>query len=370
MGNVFVIPKFLGRNFSWGLVPLLPALRRVSLERGKRMNKGIFVSVMLASTAMMATVACADDLKLVWGGGKPEASAYSGTYVPMAIDNLRDARLAGYAWGGVSEGCVANMQKVTDNPTNLAICQGDMVEAAANKAAYKYTIIREDLGFECGYMATALPGYDNFGHILGNAFDLTVHTTGLNSGSMGSFRYLSEIFPDLGDVTVVNHANSKEAAEAAKADADKGMASVAFFVQRPDPDNATFQYIADTKMTFVPVVDLELEDKYTFPELPVENAAWMGFGGDPKTVVTACTKVVLITGDPANLPADASSGVVKRLDETISRLRVQPTAMWQPKEDWFAKMVANMKAAAPGKIEALKKAARETAEALGNKIAN
>lgn len=319
--------------------------------------------------ALIASAASADDLKKVWGGGDPTVSAYSGTYVPLAIENLTKARLAGYQWGGKSDGCIANMQKVTDNPTHLAICQGDMVASEANMAAYKYTVVRSDLGFECLYAVTALPGYDNFGHVLGNAFDLTVHTTGAASGSMGSWARLKEIYPDLGDVTIVNHANDKEATEAAKADADKGVSSIAFFVKRPDPENATFEYIAKSKMSFIPIVDFDIEDKgYNFPELPVENAGWGALmGGKVKRVTTACMNIALITGDPSTLAADAANGVKKRLNETITRLKEQPASDWKPKEGWFAKMMNDIADTAPSKLAELKNAAKQTADNLGQK---
>ncbi len=322
--------------------------------------------------ALLASSAHADDLKKVWGGGDKDVSVYSGTYVPLAIDNLTKARLAGYEWGGKSDGCVANLQKVTENPTNVAICQGDIVESEASKAAYKYTVVRSDLGYECLYATTALPGYDNFGHILGNAFDLTVHTTGAASGSMGSWARLKEIFPDLGDVTIVNHSNDKEAVAAAKVDADKGVSSIAFFVKRPDPENATFEFISENKMTFIPVVDFDIEDKgYSFPELPVENAGWGALvGGKVKRVTTACTMVTLVTGDPAALPADASSGVKKRLNETIARLREQPAADWQPKEGWYTKMMNDIADTAPSKLAELKKAAKDTVDSLGQQLTN
>lgn len=330
------------------------------------MRKMLFA---VSALALIASTASADDLKKVWGGGDPAVSAYSGTYVPLAIENLANARLVGYEWGGKSDGCVDNMQKVTDNPTNLAICQGDMVASEANKAKYKYTVLRTDLGYECLYAVTALPGYDNFGHIQGNAFDLTIHTTGAASGSMGSWARLAEVYPELADVTVVNHGNDKDAVAAAKADAAKGVAAIAFFVKRPDPENATFEYISQNKMTFIPVVESEIEDKgYSFPDLPVENAGWGALvGGKVKRITTACTSIALITGDPAALPANAPSKIVSRLTNTIERVQKQSTAEWQPKEGWFSKMMNDLADTAPSKLAELKKAAKDTADSLGQK---
>lgn len=318
-----------------------------------------------------AAFAADDNLKVVWGGGDPSVSTYSGTYVPMAINNLTDARLAGYVWGGKSSGSIENMINVDSNPTHLAVVQDDMARAEANKSIYNYTVIRDDLGFECYYAVTGFPGYDNFGHILGNAFDITIHTTGSTSGSMGSLKRLQEIFPDLQDVNVVEHGNDLEAVEASKADVAKGQASVAFFVKRPDPNNTTFEYIAENEMTFIPVVDFELEGKgLTFPDLVVENAGWKALtGGKPKRVTTACTKIALITGDPAALPADVSNGVKRRLEETIKRLGEQPTAKWQPQEAWFADMINNMSETGPDKLKALMEKAKNTASEIGEGVA-
>jgi hypothetical protein len=334
-------------------------------------------SIALAPGAALAQPAqppqpAQDPLKIVWGGGAVEVSAYSATYVPMVIRNLADARLVGYAWGGPSEGCVDNLSKVTASPTQLAVCQGDMVNAEANVTKFKYTVIRRDLGVECLYAVTAQPGYENWGHVLGNAWDLTVYTTGKLSGSFGSWNRLTEIYPALKDATVVNTTSDLAATEAAKADAARGKASIAFFVKRPDPDNSTFEFIAANSMTFVPVVDLDLEGKgYTFPSTLVENVGWAALaGGKPKRVSTACTQVVVVTGNPEGLrSARATDAMYKRQQATIERLQQQPAVAWKPTDPWFSKMINDMAETAPGKLKDMMDKARETAGRIGHKLA-
>jgi hypothetical protein len=331
-------------------------------------------SIALAPGAALAQPAqpAQDPLKIVWGGGPVEVSAYSATYVPMIIRNLGEARLVGYAWGGASEGCVDNLSKVTANPTQLAVCQGDMVNAEANMTKFQYTVIRRDLGVECLYAVTAQRGYENWGHILGNAWDLTVYTTGKLSGSFGSWNRLVEIYPPLKDAVVVNTTSDLAAAAAAKADTARGKASIAFFVKRPDPDNSTFEYISSNAMTFVPVVDIELEGKgYTFPSTLVENAGWAALaGGKPKRVSTACTQVVVVTGNPEGLrTAQATDAMYKRQQATIERLQQQPAAAWKPTDRWFSKMVNDMAETAPERIKEMMDKARETADRIGHKLA-
>src|SRR5690606_32382895 len=62
-----------------------------------------------------------DGTQIIWGGGKAGASVYTDVYVPHLVNILEQNRLAGYAWGGPSDGTVANALKVTQNPTNLAV---------------------------------------------------------------------------------------------------------------------------------------------------------------------------------------------------------------------------------------------------------
>ena len=110
---------------------------------------------------MSAHSVWADNLKKVWGGGPPHASAYSGVYVPILIEQLSNQRLSGYQWGGLSAGTLQNVKTVHENPTHLALAQRDLLETL--KAEYKFTVIKDDIGPECLYMVTKNIAYSNWG---------------------------------------------------------------------------------------------------------------------------------------------------------------------------------------------------------------
>jgi hypothetical protein len=81
-----------------------------------------------ALAVAMVVAARADEVnpKTVWGGGPAASSAYTANYVPKVIEILEAQHLSGYAWGGVSQGTIANAEMVTDHPTNLAVGQSDL----------------------------------------------------------------------------------------------------------------------------------------------------------------------------------------------------------------------------------------------------
>jgi hypothetical protein len=69
-----------------------------------------------------------DPDRVVWGGGDPaKGSVYSAAYVPQLIKGLESERLPGYAWGGPTQGTVDNAERVTRNPTHLAVGQRDIL---------------------------------------------------------------------------------------------------------------------------------------------------------------------------------------------------------------------------------------------------
>ena len=96
--------------------------------RGSWMKMTIRLPALTAALAVAMVVAArADEVnpKTVWGGGPAASSAYTANYVPKVIEILQAQHLSGYAWGGVSQGTIANAEMVTDHPTNLAVGQSD-----------------------------------------------------------------------------------------------------------------------------------------------------------------------------------------------------------------------------------------------------
>lgn len=262
----------------------------------------------------------ADPNKLVWGGGDPAASAYSGVYVPRIIDVLGQNALTGYSWGGVSAGTLDNAIKVTKAPTNLAVGQWDILSSLKGtpmpdgSGNFAFTVLAQNIGPECLYMVTKQQGYNTWGDVVGNAWQIDLATDDVLSGSMGTWKVLAGVYPDL--ATLDRPVDNLKGAAAVIDAVISGKDTHGFFVQRPDPNSDLFKKIADNKLIFVPIIDFDLQDKYDFESLKV---AYGGLFGQDQYVETACTSVALITGDPAAVPAGSS--LSKRLAATIDRIQ-------------------------------------------------
>lgn len=318
----------------------------------------ILKTVALATTIItsLATFASANDAKVVWGGGKPENSTYSRLYVPAVVNGLAANRLSGYKWGGVSQGTLDNYEKVVSNPTNLAVGQMDMLRGLPG-----ITILHENVGPECLYMVTKEKGYENLGHVFGNAWDLQVITGGEKSGSFGTWKVLASTYPDLGDMPVINAGGAGKIIEQVKNATDP---SIGFFVMRPDPKSATFTTIAEAGLNFIPVVDLELEENYDFFSLKVAKSGLLGLGKG-NFVETACTSVALFTGTVTD---EIQGRDRKRLEATIKRVTTQTSPEdFTPKTSDFSDMFNSMKGLAGNRLAELAKAAKETASNLAEK---
>lgn len=263
-----------------------------------------------------------DDDKIVWGGGAKESSSYSGKIVPVVIEKLDEVQMSGYTWGGPSDGSAMNAMKVTVNPTHLALCQADICSRLKGEPipgtswTYQFTVVQEDVADECLYMFTKSPNFTTWGHIVENAWDISIATGSELSGSYGTLTMnLMERYPALSDIEVINAGGGTAIVQAVLDD----VASFGFIVMRPDPENAVFEMINDNDLHLVPVIDFDLEDLYTFKSLKVSNSTWGGFGAEAKYHETACTEVQVITGDPAML-SDAQSRSQRRLEATIERV--------------------------------------------------
>ncbi|MCA9355034.1 hypothetical protein KC865_00590, partial [Candidatus Kaiserbacteria bacterium] len=184
------------------------------------------------------------DKKVVWGGGAKETSSYSGKIVPVVINELASERLAGYQWGGPSEGTVMNAMKVTVNPTHLALGQADILQALNGQSipgttwTYQFTPVQDDIADECLYMVTKSPHYETWGHVLENAWDIKIATGGEQSGSFGTLtKVLMDRYPALKDAEVSSVGSSSNIVQSVI----NGNTNFGFFVMRPDPENKVFQ---------------------------------------------------------------------------------------------------------------------------------
>jgi hypothetical protein len=299
----------------------------------------------------------ADGLKKVWGGGPPHASAYSGVYVPILIELLNNQRLSGYQWGGLSAGTLQNVKTVHENPTHLALAQLDLLEPL--KDQYKFTVIKNDIGPECLYMVTKNTAYSNWGHVISNAWDLTLATGGQQSGSWGTWQRLASTYPALKDAKVQHMSNSLEIVNAVLND----KAVFGFFVMRPDPNNSVFGEIDKAGLKMIPVVDFDLEELgYQYLSLKVAHG---GVFSQPDIITTACTSVAVITGHPVNAE-QSNQRVTKRLHATIQRLSAQPDEAFKPQSKSWRDMFDNLKLATPDVVKSLTSKVKETMAGLSN----
>lgn len=338
------------------------------------MHASLKISVLLLACAVVAPASAQDDaeLKRVWGGGPVASSVYSGTYVPRIIEVLSENRLSGYTWGGESAGTVANAAAVSEFPTNLAVGQWDILQSLNGQPipgmsghTYDFTVLAQDIGPECLYMVTDQDGYSTWGHVLGNAWDMTIATGSDGSGSLATLEILQGIYPDLLDANVQKIGSAGAIIDAVVSDPAIGHG---FFVMRPDPASDTFKKIQDSGLTIVPIVDFELEDKYSFLDLKVAYGGFFGLGGNDSYLTTACTSVALITGNPAKV---TDNRVLRRLEATIERvgevLATTPDA-FKPNLAGWRDMFDSLKIATAAKAEEMMEASKVAFEDVVDNI--
>lgn len=303
------------------------------------------------------------DPQTIWGGGAAGASVYTDVYVPHLVATLEQNRLAGYHSGGISKGTLYNAQMVSDNQTNLAVGQLDLLRGLNGqprpdgKGNFAFTILAENIGPECLYLVTPLPGYNTFGDFLGNAWQATIATGPELSGSLGTLQHLAVLYPTINEAIVTPVGSAKAIVEALTS--DQGFTH-GFFVMRPDPQSETFKLIADAKLNIVPIVDFGLEGEYEFLDLKVQNG---GIFSAAKTMTTACTSVALITGDPASAQGQAlPPRLQKRLQATISTVAAIPPATLKPSISSWADMWDSIKSVTGDKAKELMEASKTALE--------
>ena len=330
----------------------------------------LFALILFGLAAVSAHAQSVDNSKFIWGGGDPKDSVYSSVYVPRVVDVLTQNRLAGYTWGGVSAGTLENAQKVSDNPTNLAVGQWDLLRDLKGKPipnepgkVYDFTVLNQDIGPECLYMVTRQEGYNTWGDVLGNAWDMTIATGSELSGSYGTLQVLKGIYPDLKDAVIVTAPSTDAIIKLVQSDP---KVTHGFFVMRPDPSSAIFKQISDAKLHIVPVVDYELEKLYSFQQLKVANGGLFGIGGNAQYVSTACTSVALITGAPDRVdPTDTRT--LRRVQETISRVKAVPADQLKPNLATWRDMFDSMTAIASDQAKQLMDASKKALDDIAKK---
>ncbi len=290
-----------------------------------------------AGLAFLAFPAAAAEVNTGGPGG-----AYHASFCPALTGQLKLAQFDYQCTpsGGTRE----NMERVLTDPRQLAYGQFDVfvLESRQLKAETSFAIARQDDVRECVFAVTRNKEVTNYGQLAAYADKLRFILPPAGSGSAGTFQFLRGIDADgLGRAKAISNAASTEDAIREALSADD---TVSLFVQFADPDNARFDLVRKLGGHLVPVVDRNIlrqevggKKIYFAQETQVENADWIKQG---RKLVTACTPVVLFTGQPDRVQGEQARKDHEDLIRTIGDIK--PGSLL-PQESLFHRLVKRTK---------------------------
>lgn len=270
-----------------------------------------------------------------------------------------------------SAGTAENMQRVSDNPEAFAYGQLDVLalEAGRHGGPGAFEKVRLDDVRECLFAVASNREISNFGEVAARAADLRFVLPPERSGSAKTFDYLQSIDAwGLGRGRDISYADTTDAAIEAALANDR---TVALFVQFPDPDNVRFKMIKERGGHIIPVLDRNILSQtvagnrvYFAQETKVANAGWLASGTE---VVTACTPLVLFTGDNARI---SDRDRRDRHDELVRAIAGLPAETLLPRQTFFARMIRRtreLSSAGAERFIDISERARERAQPLFDK---
>ena len=298
---------------------------------------------LIAGVALtLLTAGAAQAQQPIYTGG--ERGSYFGTFGPL-LQQILDREFFDYTLQ-TSAGSGENIDRVLGNPQAIGMTQTDVLAyqtAQDPTLADNIVIIRNDVANECLYAVTSEENAQrltNWGDVRAYARRLQFALGPEASGSARTFQFLQTFDERLAGARRVSYMNSTDDAIDAVVG---GTADVAFFVQFADPDNPRFEVINDSRLAFIPVIDRSIlrqrfgdSRAYVPLEVKVTSAGLLSWSGVER-VLTACTPLAYITGNPALLP----DGSDARLDQQdmIAILREASLDTLQPEADWFQTML-------------------------------
>jgi hypothetical protein len=204
-----------------------------------------------------------------------------------------------------SSGTRENMERVRAQPRDFGYAQFDVftLESGQGAAANALQIVRQDDARECVFAVTRHRDGNSYGELAAYAPSLRFYLPPQASGSTGTFQFIRSMDRNgLGRATSITYTASADDAIRAALTRDD---AVAVFVQFPDPDNERFKAVRELGGHFVPVVDRSILGQtvggttvYMAQETRVQNGRSV-VGG--LRVTTACTPLVLFTGNPERI---------------------------------------------------------------------
>lgn len=278
------------------------------------------LAIAFLATAVQATPAAAD--KIHTGS---ETGVYHSKLCPLLQGQLAKAQLP-FACTP-SSGSVETLGRILKDPRHIGYTQLDVLALETEKGGAKdrFVVARSDDTRECLFLATRNKQFSAFGDIQAYAHTLRFILPPKESGTAATFAFLQKIDAEgLGRAKSVTHAASADDAVRQALSAED---TIALFVQVPDPSTTIFATINDGDGQMIPVIDRAIlrqqiggQKIYFAEETEVAQARWVKSG---KTVVTACTPVAIVTGDPARVEGDKARQEHKDVIATIQKLKAE-----------------------------------------------
>ena len=323
------------------------------------------IKTLAIAAALMAASHTAAADELLTGG---RSGAYFNDIGPKVHEVLNNALFRYPLQTG--KGSAGNFEAIVANPMIVALGQADVFALMNSQDPGKVVSMPTGVR-ECLFAVTANPGIaganpgDGWGNMMSLARRMRVALPGEGSGSARTFEYIQTINEKLAAARDITHFESTDAAIDAVA---AGRADIAFFVQMPDTSNALFRRIKERELSWIGVGDRQMLRQevdgnriYNIDTVPVEET-WGGFG-TPNTLVTTCTQVVVMTGDPSR--GDVPDP--QTLEEQVALLREHQAAL-EPDADWYESMVSKIRTVSDSATEEVMQAVDAASEAVNNAL--
>lgn len=283
--------------------------------------RAVRLAGLTAALLVSATLAASADT-IVTGA---ESGVYHSKLCPLLQAQLAKSQLA-FACAP-SSGSVETLARVTADPRKIGYTQLDVLALETEKSGGKdrFSVARADDIRECLFLVSRNKQFTVYGDIQAYAHTLRFVLPPKESGAAATFAFLQKIDPEgLGRAKSVTYAAS---ADEAVRQASSAEDMLALFVQVPDPTTMIFKTVDTGGGQLIPVIDRTIlrqqiggQKVYFAEETEVSQPRWMKSG---KKVVTACTPVAVVTGDPARVADEKARQEHKDVIATIQKLKAE-----------------------------------------------